>query len=76
MSLAMTAVPVTPHESPLRVRARPLALVAVVAFVIGFLAYVAVGRPLPAQDEAAAAVSAEPALASPASDDWNLPKHI
>jgi hypothetical protein len=43
--------------------------------VLGFLGYVAMGRPALASSERAAALAAEPA-ASPASDDWNLPKHI
>jgi len=71
----MTAVPVTPRETSFYDIVRPFALLAVVAFVLGFLGYVALGRPALASSERAAALSAEPA-ASPASDDWNLPKHI
>ena len=73
----MTAAPVAPREASFHELLRPLVLLAVVAFVVGFLGYLALGRPaLASSQEAAAAVAAEPALAGPASDDWNLPKHI
>jgi hypothetical protein len=75
MSDAMTAVPVTPPASRSAEFARPFVLIAVVAFVIGFLGYVALDRPVASQD-LAAIIAAEPALAAPASDAWNLPKHI
>jgi hypothetical protein len=52
---------------------RPFAWLAAVAFVSGFLGYLAVGHP-------SAAVAAQTVQASqasfPTSDDWNLPKHI
>ena len=70
-----TAVPVTSRQAELAAILRPFALLAAVAFVLGFLGYVALGRPALAQPDVAAATLSEPA-ASPASDDWNLPKHI
>lgn len=76
MSHAMTAVPVTPPASRFSEFTRPFVLLAVVAFVVGFLGYVVLDRPAATPDQAAAALTAEPALAGPASDDWNLPKHI
>lgn len=52
---------------------RPFALLAGVAFLAGFLGYLALGEPA----RAVAQVDIRPAPASaPASDDWNLPKHI
>jgi hypothetical protein len=53
---------------------RSLMLIAAVAFVAGFAGYLAIGRPSAAAahpDVRASAVSS-----GPASDDWNLPKHI
>jgi len=52
---------------------RPLALLAAVAFVAGFFGYLALGQP----SRAAAEVAMQPAVTSgPASEDWNLPRHI
>jgi hypothetical protein len=52
---------------------RSLLLIAAVAFLSGFAAYLALGHP----SAAIAQVEVKPAIASgPASDDWNLPKHI
>jgi hypothetical protein len=53
---------------------RSLTLIAVVAFVAGFAGYLALGRP----SAAAAQPDLRPSAVSsgPASDDWNLPKHI
>jgi hypothetical protein len=52
---------------------RPFAWLAVIAFVSGFLGYLVVGHPTraSAQDQVQAA-----ATSGPASDEWNLPKHI
>ena len=84
-----TAVPIT--ATPLRaqpVRAtdpkRQFAVLALAAFAIGFVGFVALGRPLAVAAEAANPPSAvvviqpadEPRAAMPASDDWNLPKRI
>ena len=51
----------------------PFLWLAAVAFVIGFLGYVAFGRPTPAvaREEAATASASAPQSAM-----WNLPKHI
>jgi hypothetical protein len=52
---------------------KSLSLIAVVAFALGFVGYLALGH------SSAAAARAEPApmiSSGPASDDWNLPKHI
>ena len=70
---AMTAVPVTPARAA-RDLLRPFVLMAVVAFVLGFLGYVALTPP-PGAPEAATA-SPLPEAAATTSDDWNLPKHI
>jgi hypothetical protein len=52
---------------------RSLSLIAAIAFVAGFLGYLALDRP----SAAVARADVKPAIASgPASDDWNLPKHI
>jgi ABC-type sugar transport system substrate-binding protein len=53
---------------------RSLALIAAVAFLAGFAGYLAIGRP----SAAAAQPEVKPVAVSsgPASDDWNLPKHI
>jgi hypothetical protein len=71
----MIAVPETPHETSLVGFVRPFALLAALAFVVGFLGYLALGGQAVAWSAQTAAVAA-PADASPASDDWNLPKHI
>ena len=70
-----TAVPTTP-TAPVRTAARPFVLLAAVAFVLGFLGYVALDRPASAAGQLDAAMATEPAAAGPASDDWNFPKHI
>jgi hypothetical protein len=63
---------------------RPVAILAVAAFVLGFTAYLALGGqmlapPAPADQPAMvaepAAEAAAPA-ARPDADDWNLPKRI
>ncbi len=77
----MTAVPVTPTalsvpDAGIHDALRPFALLAVVAFVVGFLGYVAVSNVATAEPQAQAAVIIDSAAAAPASDDWNLPKHI
>jgi hypothetical protein len=77
----MTAVPVTPPETSVYDAMRPFALLAVVAFVLGFAGYVALGAGAVAATSSQATVIADPAVAAPAaagpaSDDWNLPKHI
>jgi hypothetical protein len=53
---------------------KPFAWLAAVAFVSGFLGYLALGHP----DTAVASASdVQASIASgPASNDWNLPKHI
>ena len=71
----MTAVPVTPTDAGLRAALRPFVLLAAIAFVVGFLGYVALYAPASQASASLAATAAEP-VASPASDDWNLPKHI
>jgi len=94
-----TAVPVTvtpqgassgapPRAMATRAPAEPMrqiVVLALAAFVIGFVGFMALGRPLAiaatsAADPQPAAVVIQPAdeslAASPASDDWNLPKRI
>ena len=54
---------------------KPFAWLAAFAFLIGFVSYLALVRPTPAQ--ARADDAARPAAASaPSSKDWNLPKEI
>ena len=62
---------------------RPYAILAVVAFVLGFAGYVALGRPAlaAAVDSAPPVVVVDPAASgaaevSPTAADWNLPKKI
>jgi hypothetical protein len=53
---------------------KPFAVLAAIAFVSGFLGYLALGHPgtaLAGTDDLRTA-----ATSGPASDDWNLPKHI
>jgi len=54
--------------------ARPFAWLAASAFLVGFVSYLALGRP------AAAAAQHAPqgaiAASGPSSQDWNLPKRI
>ena len=52
---------------------KPYLWLAALAFVVGFLSYFALGRPVEAQ------VSKAPmraAISAPVSDEWNVPKHI
>ena len=52
---------------------RPLAWLAAAGFLAGFGGYLAIAKPLAAD----AAVEAQASMTSgPASDEWNLPKHI
>lgn len=53
--------------------ARPFAWLAAFAFMVGFVSYLALGRPVSAtlQDG-----SQSIAVSGPASADWNLPKRI
>jgi hypothetical protein len=52
---------------------RPFLWLALVAFLVGFVSYIALGRPAAAlaQDDAWTA-----AVSAPVSDEWNTPKHI
>jgi hypothetical protein len=53
--------------------ARPVAWLAAFAFRVGFVSYLALGRPAVAANEH----QAQTLIASgPSSQDWNLPKHI
>ena len=83
-----TAVPITAAPPPIAARAaqdpiHQIAILAVAAFVIGFVGFLALGLPIsisaPAGAPPAVAV-AQPAdeslTASPTSDDWNRPKKI
>lgn len=54
---------------------RPYLWLAAVAFIVGFLSYLAMGRPTPALAEELSA-PAPAALMAPASDEWNIPKRI
>jgi hypothetical protein len=83
-----TAVPITltplgtaPAHAPDPIR--QVAVLVVAAFAIGFVGFMALGNPLPTSPSLAAvppSVVIQPAdeslAASPASDDWNLPKKI
>jgi hypothetical protein len=86
-----TAVPITAtplQAPPIPARAahdpiRQLVVLATAAFAIGFVGFLALGRPMAVAvvaSEPPAAAVAQPAdeslAASPASDDWNLPKKI
>ncbi len=63
---------------------RQIAVLVIAAFAIGFVGFVALGRPLAVVSAAAEPptpnVIVQPAdeslAVSPASDDWNLPKRI
>lgn len=53
---------------------KPFVWLAAIAFVSGFLGYLFVGHPAPAA--AQVSVQAADAASGPASDEWNLPRHI
>jgi hypothetical protein len=55
--------------------ARPLAWLAAFAFLVGFVSYLALGRPAVAASPQMAQAQAL-AASGPASDEWNLPKKI
>lgn len=54
---------------------RPFLWLAAIAFLVGFVSYLVLGRPTPAMAEAQ---EAQPgwAVSAPVSDEWNVPKHI
>jgi hypothetical protein len=52
---------------------RPVVRLGAITFVIGFVGYVAIVHPKAAVAPAASQVDS---ASGPASDDWNLPKHI
>jgi hypothetical protein len=52
---------------------KPFAWLAAVAFLTGFLGYMALGHPGMAM---ARPGDLQPIASGPASEDWNLPKHI
>ena len=54
--------------------AKPYLWLALIAFVVGFASYLAVGGAPPALAGEAAAYEAP--VSAPVSDDWNLPKEI
>lgn len=54
--------------------AKPYLWLALIAFVVGFASYLAVGGPPPAF--AAEAPVYEAPVSAPVSDDWNLPRQI
>ena len=53
---------------------KPFAWLAAIAFVSGFFGYLVIGHPTRAA--AQVDVQAAAATSGPASDEWNLPKHI
>ena len=56
---------------------KPLAWIATAGFLAGFAGYFAIGHPGRAAASTALQVESQTQLASgPASDEWNLPKHI
>lgn len=60
-------MPFAPHAL------RPFLWLAAVAFLVGFVSYLALGRPGVAV--AGQAYSQAP-VSAPVSDEWNIPKHI
>jgi hypothetical protein len=85
-AVPITATPLTTPPTPARTAPDPIrqiAVLAIAAFVIGFVGFLALGLPIPSTastSEPPAVAVAQPAdeslAASPASDDWNLPKKI
>ena len=85
-AVPITAAPLQAPPVPARAAQEPmrqLVVLAIAAFAIGFVGFLAMGRPMAvamASAEPPAAVAAQPAdeslVASPTSDDWNLPKKI
>jgi hypothetical protein len=53
---------------------KPFAWLATVAFLVGFVSYLALGQPSPARADPPAHHAA--VVSFPASDVWNLPKQI
>ena len=53
--------------------ARPFAWLAASAFLVGFVSYLALGRPAVAAGEHPLQTQV---ASGPSSQDWNLPKHI
>ncbi len=53
---------------------RPFLWLAAIAFLVGFVSYLALGRPAATSD---ASLQAWPSqVSAPVSDEWNTPKHI
>ena len=58
---------------------KPFAWLAAIAFLVGFVSYLALGRPahtLVPFEEAGYPVAAPGEASWPTSDEWNVPKHI
>jgi hypothetical protein len=53
---------------------KPYLLLALAAFLTGFVCYAGVGAPRPRGPASPGAQA--PLVSAPASSDWNLPKHI
>jgi ABC-type thiamin/hydroxymethylpyrimidine transport system permease subunit len=55
---------------------KPFAWLAGVAFLVGFVCYLVLGQPTQAVAQEEPAAHASSLVSGPASDEWNLPKHI
>ena len=56
---------------------RPLIWLAAIAFLVGFLSYLALGLPASAMAAGQAESTGwSSAVSAPVSDEWNTPKHI
>ncbi|WP_309089015.1 hypothetical protein [Phenylobacterium sp.] len=55
---------------------RPFLWLAAIAFLIGFLSYLALGRPGPAMAHPTEDAGWSATVSAPVSDEWNTPKHI
>jgi hypothetical protein len=65
-------MPAAPSDNPFTI-ARPFLWLAALAFLIGFLGYLALGHP----NISVAHSRAQPvAVSGPSSAEWNMPKHI
>lgn len=55
---------------------RPFLWLAALAFLVGFVSYLALGRPVVTAATAAQEEAWPARVSAPVSDDWNTPKHI
>ena len=55
---------------------RPYLWLAAFAFIVGFVSYIALGRPAVAEERVGWSPATSEQVSAPVSDEWNIPKRI